>query len=137
MIEEIKNIKQSQRDLCNFGLTMGIVLGVIGTVLFIKTSSLYPWFWAIGGLFIFLGLVFPLLLKPLYWPWMIFAVILGWFMTRLILALLFYLVVTPIGIITRILGKLSIEISWKQKADSYWSPMHTDGDTPADREKQY
>ena len=137
MIEEIKKIKESKRDFRNFGLTMGIVLGVIGAVLFFKSSSLYPWFWVIGGLFIFLGLVFPFLLKPLYWPWMIFAVILGWFMTRLILAILFYLVITPIGLITRLLGKLSIETNWKQQADSYWSAMPSSGDTPADHEKQY
>ena len=137
MIEEIKNIKQTKRDFRNFGLTMGIVLGVIGAVLFFKSSSLYPWFWAIGGLFIFLGLLLPSLLKPLYWPWMIFAVILGWFMTRLILAMLFYLVITPIGLITRLLGKLSIEIRWKQQTDSYWSAMPSGVDTSADHEKQY
>ena len=68
---------------------------------------------------------------------MVFAVILGWFMTRLILAMLFYLVITPIGLITRILGKLSIETSWKQQTDSYWSAMSSSGDTPADHEKQY
>ncbi len=137
MIEEIKNIKRSKRDFRNFGLTMGIVLGIIGVVLFFKNSSLYPWFWAIGGLFIFLALILPFLLKPFYWPWMIFAVILGWFMTRLILAMLFYLVITPIGLITRIFGKLSIETSWKQQTDSYWSALPSNGDTPADHEKQY
>ena len=137
MIEEIKNIRRTQRDYRNFGLTMGIVFGVIGVVLFFKTSGLYPWFWAIGSLFIILGLIFPVLLKPLYWPWMVFAVILGWFMTRLILAVLFYLVITPIGLITRILGKLSFDPRWRQETDSYWSPMPTSGDTPADHEKQY
>ena len=136
MIEEIKNIKQSKRDYRNFGLTMGIVIGIIGAVLFFKTSTLYPLFLGIGGLFIFLGLMLPSLLKPLYWPWMIFAVILGWFMTRLILAMLFYLVITPIGLITRILGKLSIDIGWKQQTDSYWSTIENKDESPADHEKQ-
>ena len=36
---------------------------------------------------------------------MTFAVILGWFMTRLILSILFYIIITPIGLIARIIGK--------------------------------
>ena len=116
---------------------MGIVLTVIGVVLFFRESDASLWFVAIGGLFVICGLIYPTLLKPLYRPWMIFAVILGWFMTRLILALLFYLIITPIGLITRILGKLSIDIGWKKEMESYWTPIESNDQSRVDHEKQY
>ena len=47
--------------------------------------------------------------KLLYWPsraWLAFAAVMGWLNTRLILALLFYLILTPLGLLLRLLGKL-------------------------------
>ena len=47
---------------------------------------------------------------------MIFAAILGWIMTRVILSLVFYLIMTPIGLITRLLGEdfLKLKKKWIQ-----------------------
>ena len=52
---------------------------------------------------------------------MSFAIILGWFMTRFILSLLFYLIVTPIGLITRVLGKDFLELKKEASNGSYWN----------------
>jgi len=52
--------------------------------------------------------------------WLIAGNILGWVMTRVVLATVFYLIITPISFISRLLGKdlLSLKINTKQS--SYW-----------------
>ena len=105
MLEEIRNIKTEKKDLKSFGTTIGIVLLAISGFLFFKDKESYQIFIYIAGTLIGLGLVLPLSLKPIYLIWMVFAIILGWFMTRIILSLLFYLVISPIGLIARIFGK--------------------------------
>ena len=72
-------------------------------------------------LFITFGFLIPIILKPIYIGWMSFAIIIGWFMTRFILSLLFYLIVTPIGLITRVLGKDFLELKKEASNGSYWN----------------
>ena len=52
---------------------------------------------------------------------MIFAIILGWFMTRVILSLLFYVVFTSIGLTLRLFGKQFLELRWDKSKESYWN----------------
>ena len=92
MLEEIKNIKSKKSDLRNFGITVGIILLVISGYLFWKEKESFQIFLAIGIILFLTAIAIPRVLKPVYWILMIFAVILGWFMTRLILILLYYVV---------------------------------------------
>ena len=61
------------------------------------------------------------MLKPIYLIWMTFATILGWLMTRVILSLIFYLILTPIGLIRRLFGKQFIELRWNKTDSTYWN----------------
>ena len=63
----------------------------------------------------------PFVLKPIYWIWMIFATILGWIMTRIILSLLFYVIITPIGLILRMFGKQFLELKYNKNVNTYWN----------------
>ena len=91
-LEEIKNIKSEKKDLRDFGITFGVVLGLLAGALWWKGKDTYTIFIALSAAFFFFGLVLPRLLTPLQKVWMMFAVVLGWFMTRLILSILFYVV---------------------------------------------
>ena len=107
MFEEIKSIKTSNKDIRSFGITIGIILFIISATLLYYDKSSYQIIAYIGGGFIALGIIIPILLKPIYILWMTFAVMLGWVMTRVILSLVFYLIMTPIGLLTRLLAKIS------------------------------
>ena len=61
------------------------------------------------------------MLKPIYLIWMTFATILGWLMTRVILSLIFYLILTLIGLILRLFGKQFIELRWNKTDSTYWN----------------
>ena len=120
ILEEIKNIKSEKKDLRNFGITFGVVLGVLAGVLWWKGKDTYSIFAILSFAFFFFGLVLPTLLKPLQKAWMMFAVVLGWFMTRLILSVLFYIVFTFIGLVSRLFGKKFLDLKPDKSRKSYW-----------------
>ena len=121
MLEEIKNIKSEKSDLRNFGIAVGIILLIIGGFLFWKEKESFQIFLASGITLFLTAITIPVVLKPVYWIWMIFAIILGWFMTRLILSLLFYFIFTAIGLTSRFFGKQFLELRWDKSKESYWN----------------
>ena len=121
MFEEIKNIKSEKSDIRNFGITLGIILLLIIGFLFWKEKESFQIFLAIGITLFLTAIALPSVLKPVYWIWMIFAIILGWFMTRVILSLLFYVVFTSIGLTLRFFGKHFLELRRDKSKESYWN----------------
>ena len=134
MIEEIKNIKTNKEEIRKFGFLIGGVLIAISIFMLWKTFNQYQLVFIIGILFIILGFFIPRILKPIYIIWMTFATILGWIMTRVILTILFYLIVTPIGLIARVFGAKFLDLSWNKNVKSYWNKR---GGSVSDIEKQF
>ncbi len=120
IIDEIKNIESSRKKLREFGLLIGAVLIIIALFLFYYERASFIYFGAAGGLLILAGLLFPKVLLPFQKAWMILSVILGYFSTRLILGILFYIVITPMGIAAKLFGKDFLERKLDKKSKSYW-----------------
>ncbi len=137
LIDDIKNIKSSRKDLRNFGLVVGGALVILATALWWYDRPNSPWFGGSGVALILLGLVFPPILKPLQKVWMTFAVVMGWMMTRVILCLLFFLVFTPMGLISRLIGKEFLAKKWPRSDDSYWNRRQPQEYDPKRTETQF
>ena len=137
MIAEIKNIKSEKSDLRKFGITIGVILLVIAGFLFWKEKESFQIILAIGITLFIAGIVKPNILKPVYWMWMVFATILGWVMTRVILSLLFFLMFTPIGLISRLFGKQFLGLKWKHSQQSYWNMRTVEHFSKKNYEKQF
>ncbi len=113
----------------NFGIGLGVILAVIATVQLIMKTPLqinnipvYVFFYGAAVLSFVLALVLPILLKPVYILFMYIGFGLGFVMTRLILGILFYLIITPIGWLGRLFGKRFLDTGFKRDRDSYWLP---------------
>lgn len=133
--DEVRALSPGKKDLRNLGLVFLVALAIIGGIVLWKggPSGLY---WIGAGLaFGLWGLVWPAGLKPVYRVWMTLAVILGYFMSRVLLSIIFYLVVTPIGLIMRLIGKDLLDLRMKDR-DSYWH-VRDDEDDPKRTEKMY
>jgi len=137
MFEEIKNIKTAKKDIRSFGVTFGIIFLIIAGFLYFQEKDSFQLFIYLAGSFSFSGIILPIVLKPAYMIWMIFAVILGWFMTRVILSLLFYLIITPIGLFLRILGKDLLGLKEAKNQKSYWSMRNSEKEQKQNYEKQF
>ena len=134
--DEIRAITSSRRDLRNFGLVVGTGFVIIGGLLLWKEKGLWPWFGGAGLMLILLGMAAPPLLKPLQKSWMTLAVIMGWLMTRLILSLLFFLVLTPIGLAGRLAGKKFLSPP-PDDGESYWIRRSREDQDARRLEKQF
>ena len=116
--EDIEKIKSTPKQLREFGIVMGIFFGVISFLLHRKgghfeTPAVF------ASVFLVLGIAAPKLLLPLQKIWMTIAVVIGFFMSHIILAFLFFLFLTPLSIVSRLTGKKFL--SDHKKGDStYW-----------------
>jgi hypothetical protein len=136
MIEELKNISNSNEDIRSFGITIGVILFIISGFLMYYNKEAYQLIAIIALIFILLGVILPILLKPIYFAWMTFAAILGWVMTRVILSAVFYLIITPIGLITKLLGEDFLALR-KVESDSYWNYRDSSEELNQNYEKQF
>ena len=119
-IEEIKNIKPDIKEQKKAGYAVGIVLLAIGALLMYRNKPAYPYFIGVSALLLLLAFAAPKALKHFYIAWMSLAAVLGFIMTRLILSILFYIIITPIGLILRLTGKDLLDMKWDKKKNSYW-----------------
>ena len=137
LLEEIKNIKSGKKELREFGITIGIVLGLFGGLFLWREKSFYYYFFIGSAVFLVFGLLAPAVLKPIQKIWMAIALVIGFFMTRVILSILFYLVVTPISFLTKFLGKDILDIKIDRKAASYWQLREKKPFDKLDYERQF
>jgi hypothetical protein len=117
-----------------FGWQMAIVWPLLfGLLLPWLFSSAWLWWpWLLSAVFAVLALLAPGLL---YWParvWLGFAHIMGWLNTRLILAVLFFVIITPLGLVLGALGKLDYRARLSNTG-SYWKKAN---DITADNMKE-
>ena len=137
MFKEITHIKTNKKDLRNFGIIFGIIFLIITVFLFYAREESFQIFLYFSVFFIGIGIILPTILKPIYIPWMMLGVILSWLMTRLILSLLFYVIITPIGLILRALSKDFLELKRQSFQGSYWNHRESNGEKNQNYEKQF
>jgi hypothetical protein len=108
------------KQLRSFGLTVGGIFALIGLWPFMMRNADIRW-WAVfvAGLLVSPALVYPKSLFWIYKGWMMLGHILGWVNTRIILGLVFYGLVTPTGLVRRLLGKDPMGRQLRPELDSY------------------
>ena len=120
MISKFFKSRPDKKELRNFAITICAALSIIGGIVLWQKGDAGFVFIAVGLLFIVLGLISPKLLTPIYKVWMAFSHIMGFIMNHLILALMYYIVFTPIGLIRRMIKKDPLHISLNQAKETYW-----------------
>lgn len=112
--------KATRKELRQFGLLVGAIFTVIGLwPLVFRGESLRLWAIGIGGLLIACGGILPQLLASIHKGWMWVGHILGWINTRVLLGLVFYGLVTPIGLVFRLMGKDTMRQAFAESSTTY------------------
>jgi len=114
------NSQYTTKELRQFAFIMaGMIL-----LLF---ALFFPWLYDLGfsytpyiisGLFISLGLIIPKALQPVYTGWIKFSNILGFINSKILLFIIFYLIITPMGLVAKLFG--FDPMKKKVKSDSYY-----------------
>lgn len=129
----IENIDASRVAVQKTGKAFLIGFGIIAAVLFWSNSGWFQfdfargvesqgwrWFLGVGGvLFVLSRTAYPIM-KPIHIGWMTLAFALGWFNTRLLLGIFFYLILTPLGVIMRLFGVDLLDQKIDRQATTYW-----------------
>ena len=124
-------VKKTNKELRNFGIVIAIAFAILGSIVLWRGKPTFLYFYGISGLFLILGLIVPMALTPIEWVWMKFAKALGFVMNYVILTIVFFLVITPIGLILRLTGKDPLRLKFDNNARTYWIKAEVDG--PATR----
>ncbi len=134
--DEYQKLDRSPRGLRRFGLTVGPVILALGCFfLWRHRGAGWPLI-SIGTVLIVAAGLAPSLLKWVHAPWMMGSFVLGWIVTRVLLTIVFFLVVTPIGLLQRLFGKRIIEVAFRPNTASYWQ-ARTTRPMVEDYEKQF
>jgi hypothetical protein len=113
-------LKPKIKDLRIFGLIWTAICFGIGFYPVVHNKSLPILPLALGFVFLIISLYFPKALKWFYIVWVKLGEAIGFVVSRVILVLVFYIVVTPIGMIMRLFGKDLLNKKSDKKSDSYW-----------------
>ena len=118
-----------RKGLREFGIVTGaIVAGLFGLFfpwLLDRPLSLWPaeplWPWIIFGVLAGMGLIVPMALRPVYKIWMRFGLLMSKIMTPVVMSIVFYIVITPVGLFRRLFAKDSMAREFDE-SDSYRVP---------------
>ena len=120
ILEEIKEIQSSKKELREFGLTLGIIFAVLGGWGFWRHKPHVEYFLALSAALLVLAFAAPAFLKPFQKIWMSLALLMGWVMSRVILSVLFYGILTPLSLALHLSGKELLQKKWREKKDTFW-----------------
>jgi Saxitoxin biosynthesis operon protein SxtJ len=107
------------KQLRSFGLMVGGIFTAIGAWPLVGAQPLRWWAIGLGGLLMVLGGTVPQVLALPYRGWMAVGHVLGWINTRIILGVVFYALLTPMGLIRRALGHDPMRMNGDSKQDTY------------------
>jgi len=121
---ELRALDVSVRSVRRFAFLVGGVAVVAGAWVVLRRHA--PAAGAVlagaGAVLALAGAAVPAALRPVYRGWMGLAFALGWISSRLVLAALFFLAVTPLAVLARLAGKRFLEPRPDPGAASYWTP---------------
>ena len=119
----MEKLDLSKKNLKKYGITMAVACIIIAALLSFKHRHVVVTPCVIGLVFFLVAVTVPAVLKPVYIVWMRLAFVLGWCNTRLILILLFYLMLTPLGLLLKLFGADFLERKIKKEEASYWKKI--------------
>ena len=125
--------RQEQTDATSDRALGGVFAGLFLLI------GLYPWFfggesrlWAlgVGGIFAAAALLVPALLGPLNRLWTLLGMLLHRVTSPIVLGVMFFLVITPMGVAMRLFGKDPLRLRFDRQGSSYWVERSPPGPNP-------
>jgi saxitoxin biosynthesis operon SxtJ-like protein len=137
LLQDIKKLKTGPHALRKFGLTVGGVFVAIGLLFLFRQKPSSPFLLWPGVALMIFGAIAPRVLKYPYIAWMSLALTLGFIMSYVILTLFFFVIVTPIALLARLLAKDFLDRRLDKQATTYWIRCETEAKAPASYERQF
>ena len=121
----------------SFGLVFAVVFALIGAFPLIYGGSPRIWSLAIAGVFVVAALALPRVLAPLNRLWMKLGLLLHRVVSPVVLGFLFFVVITPMGVAMRLLGKDPLRLRPDPASPSHWIERKPPGPPPESLTDQF
>ena len=104
----------------SFGILFGVVFIIISVWPLFYSNSLRVWSLILAIIFFFIAFLKPLLLKPFNNAWIKLGELLGRIIAPIVMAIVYFLILTPISLLVRLFGKDLIGMKFSKDIKSYW-----------------
>lgn len=121
----------------SFGLVFLFAFLAIAAFLWWHGSRWAVYFAAAGLAFGALALLAPRTLAPLNWLWTQFGLLLHRLISPIVITALFFLVITPVGLLMRLCGQRPLNLKFDASANSYWISRNPPGPGAGTLRRQY
>jgi hypothetical protein len=121
----------------SFGRVFTVFFLLAGLLPTLRHEPVRVWALAFSGLFLLITLVRPTLLSGANKLWIKASLLLSRVMNPLVIALMYYVVFAPVGLILRALGKDMLRLKPDRKAISYWVPRNPPGPSRGSMANQF
>jgi hypothetical protein len=111
---------KSQSSNKSFGLLFFVIFLILGLWPLKNGESLNFYFITASVVFLILGLLNSKFLSPLNKSWIKLGEILGVIIAPIVMALVYFVILTPVSIIVRVFGKDLLGLKFLKKKDTYW-----------------
>ena len=116
------NWRPADRDLRLFAVLQAVFLGIVAFFLFPRSAAAAIALGGFSGVVALIGVTAPQAIRWFYVGWMIAVYPVGWIVTHLLMAAVFFLLITPIGLAMRMVGYDPLQRKLDRSARSYWVP---------------
>jgi len=113
-----KEIKISSNK--SFGIVFFVIFLVVALWPLINEGEIRIWSIVISIIFLFLGLINSKILTPLNILWFRFGILLGNIFSPIVMGIIYFGVITPIGILMKLIGKDILNLKQNKKSSTYW-----------------
>lgn len=120
-----------------FGQVFAVVFALVAAFSWWFNGKFWPYWLAGSAVFLILAYVYPKILGPLNRVWMKFGFLLSIIFSPIMMGIIYYLVVTPIGLLLRLSGKDLLSLKWDRSAKSYWINRDPPGPEPESLKNQF
>jgi len=117
---EIQSMDRNAKSIRKFGFILAVLLLGLSSFFLVKES---PWWMEVGISGIVISLlvyVYPQAIKPLYLLLTVFSIVVGYFMSKIVLSLMFFLFFAPVGVFTRLIRKDLLNRRFQKEGPTYW-----------------
>jgi hypothetical protein len=121
----------------SFGFVFAAVFLVIGALPLLAGRSVLVWALATGAAFALVALAIPVVLAPLNRLWLKLGLLLHKVVSPIVLAILFFVVITPMGLAMRLFGKDPLRLRLDKGSKSYWIERNPPGPAPETLKDQF
>jgi hypothetical protein len=137
--DEIQTIyrEPTNRDLNILAILFFVLPSAIGLVWVFWKGSQSGYYWIAAGIALALCRAVPPLFRWIHRVWISFSVILGYFISRILLTIIFFVVIIPTGFLMRLFGKDPMDRKLDPAEETYWIKREVEQPDPERYERQF